>query len=632
MNISKITFLAFGGLVLAGCMSLEERLASSDIRVRNEAERELVFNAYKCGAPKSERLAAIKRVKNQNFLEYLAMSANDSSKDDGLAAVENIEDVPVLIKVAQNAASMDVRKAASTKIQDEKVLCDIACGKFGWEGAAGEALCMDAQSRLKDASLIATVAERSQSAAAAKTAFGRLSETERQRIAIASGKSDYLCDEIKGGRINEKIMETVFEKGDAKTKKAFIEACENESLLMQVVERYGTKLSGDECAALTQKANMPKLKTRIGVIADKKIVEELEQSIKVHCKDYPDEKEKSAALSIQSIQEKFALISDQSLRVSILKANLENLHNSGNDLRPVAEALFGELTAEEAIELFSCFSPRLNAYQFVGSLSDEVFAQLLSRKKLDPELMSKLAMRIENDIKNGKGKVDADAFLRGQVNFLALYWLINKPETAAYIWENATLNGYDAAPAIGKCLWEKMSNEMKKKFRDQALSNADKIKNRKPVFCGLYIGMPLRDCGALLYEVEDYVFTSKYCQFYKEYKCSFLTYEETIKDWRTDGLVRKIKLSRAERYKVFPHEDRDFWPDFMREFMPKQADKKESAAEIIGGALDAAFGNYERAYSKELKEWCYVLKSMKYGVRVWYGLESGTLIIEAFEG
>jgi len=72
--MQKITLLAFGGLVLAGCMSLEERLASSDIRVRNEAERELVFNAYKCGAPKSERLAAIKRVKNQNFLEYLVMS------------------------------------------------------------------------------------------------------------------------------------------------------------------------------------------------------------------------------------------------------------------------------------------------------------------------------------------------------------------------------------------------------------------------------------------------------------------------------------------------------------------------------------------------------------------------------
>lgn len=620
-----IIAIAVGGMMLAGCMSMEERLASSDVSVRNAAEHELVRNAYSSGVPKSERLAAIKRVKNQTFLEYLATSATDSSKEDGIAAVGNIEDVPVLIRVSQTATSMDVRKAASAKINDESVLCEIACGKYGYKGKAGDALCLDAQARLKDTAMIAKVAEKSKSTAASKAAFERLGAEERQRIAVSSGRSDFLGEEIKAGRLNDKVMEAVFSKGDTTTKKAFIEACSDEALLLQVVERYGAKLSGDDCAALSLKKSMPKLKTNIGTIADKKIVEELKQFINAnvdgnhHLKaNVPTEKNKSLA-------DKFSAISDSNLRVAFLKEIINTLY-SNYEWHPVAKSWFGSLTAEEVVALFPSVYEQ-KQYAFAACLPDAMFINLIGRKDLNDELAEMFAIAI----KRGERKVDVDAALRQNVNFNRLYPMIKNAETAEYVWENATLKGFDASRHRMSSVWKKLSPLAKKKYRDLALSNAANVKKQKPVFGGLYVGMPLRDCLALLLDVEDYKFRVNKYGPGASYQEPIFTYDRKIEDWRKDGLVRKIKLHRKERYKIFPQEDKGFWAAFVKEFMPQSGAKKGSTVEALGEALDAAFGNYERAHNDELDEICYVLKSMKYGVRAWYGLDSGTLILEAFE-
>lgn len=75
--MSKLMITAFvvaGIMALSGCMSLEERLASSDPRVKNEAEHELIQISRATGT-ESDRIAAINRISNRDFLYEMAMKA-----------------------------------------------------------------------------------------------------------------------------------------------------------------------------------------------------------------------------------------------------------------------------------------------------------------------------------------------------------------------------------------------------------------------------------------------------------------------------------------------------------------------------------------------------------------------------
>ena len=75
--MSKLMITAFvvaGIMALSGCMSLEERLASSDPCVKNEAEHELVQISRATGT-ESDRIAAINKIANRDFLYEIAMKA-----------------------------------------------------------------------------------------------------------------------------------------------------------------------------------------------------------------------------------------------------------------------------------------------------------------------------------------------------------------------------------------------------------------------------------------------------------------------------------------------------------------------------------------------------------------------------
>ena len=92
MNVnSKMVIAAIGGIVLlSGCMSLDEQLNSPDPTVRSQAERRLEgivldTNEWTGGADKDQRIAAIKRIKNQETLLRILMT----NLDDGRFAGEH---------------------------------------------------------------------------------------------------------------------------------------------------------------------------------------------------------------------------------------------------------------------------------------------------------------------------------------------------------------------------------------------------------------------------------------------------------------------------------------------------------------------------------------------------------------
>lgn len=132
MNIRSVglVLLAGGGL-LAGCASLEERLASDDPIVRRNAEYELVSHARVYGN-ESDRIAAINRVKDPEVLQQVALQAepekehrnsiSPSTLPDGLAAVAKLTDRKSLAMITCGAKAKEIRIAAGKKLTDQAAL------------------------------------------------------------------------------------------------------------------------------------------------------------------------------------------------------------------------------------------------------------------------------------------------------------------------------------------------------------------------------------------------------------------------------------------------------------------------------------------------------------------------------
>ena len=144
--MSKLMIAAFavaGIVALSGCMSLEERLASSDPRVKNEAEHELIESSRENG-DETARIAAVKRISNKDYLYEIAMNAETSYKTpkgkrintaaEGVAAVGQLEfdvaknnaDYKKVFALIENAKSTEVRMSALEKMDFQNVIGSVA--------------------------------------------------------------------------------------------------------------------------------------------------------------------------------------------------------------------------------------------------------------------------------------------------------------------------------------------------------------------------------------------------------------------------------------------------------------------------------------------------------------------------
>ena len=107
-------------ILVTGCASLDERLASTDMTVRNEAFGELL-SAEKLNVEIAER--SVQTISDSNRLEKLATSAKNPTVR--LAALSRVQNQTTIVSVAQDDADVELRTAAVGRINDQMVLKDI---------------------------------------------------------------------------------------------------------------------------------------------------------------------------------------------------------------------------------------------------------------------------------------------------------------------------------------------------------------------------------------------------------------------------------------------------------------------------------------------------------------------------
>lgn len=159
--------------------------------------------------------------------------------------------------------------------------------------------------------------------------------------------------------------------------------------------------------------------------------------------------------------------------------------------------------------------------------------------------------------------------------------------------------------------------QMRKEEQQKQISVANERFNKKDRihFNGFYVGMPYRDfvimCG--------------------EKGCMPSQIRVLIDVWGSKvPTVRKIVFSRAARYAIFEKEDGEFWTAYLKEYVPVRK-KQKSLSETIGDALDSSTFDYQSGWDNTLEESCYIYKSMKYGTKVIFGTDSGTLVLEEYK-
>ena len=164
--------------------------------------------------------------------------------------------------------------------------------------------------------------------------------------------------------------------------------------------------------------------------------------------------------------------------------------------------------------------------------------------------------------------------------------------------------GYFAEAIIGRLSGKALEERVK--AASARAENSGRI-----VFEGFYCGMPYK----------DYLLMAGYRKVHP--MCGTVVPER----WYSyhGAMVDVLTFKRKVRYVLCNAEDGEFWPLFMRKYIPQ---KTKSLGEAIGDALDKGSFDYQEVYDEKLEERCYVYKSLKYKTRITYGLKSGTLRIE----
>ena len=122
MDIKKLNaVMALVGLI-CGCMSLEERLASSDYETRKDAETELYTAAVRSGS-ENEVLQAVSRMTCDELLASVATAQN--SRSIAKSAVEMMKDEKWLAAVVMYSKDAAIQSSAIAKIRNQALLLEL---------------------------------------------------------------------------------------------------------------------------------------------------------------------------------------------------------------------------------------------------------------------------------------------------------------------------------------------------------------------------------------------------------------------------------------------------------------------------------------------------------------------------
>lgn len=291
-----------GVLALAGCMSLEERLASNDAQIRREAEYELVAQARSSGKV-DECVAAVGRVSDQQLLLAVAQSSPNGYEKEGIAAVGKISDEANLLTIAKMAKSDKVAAAALGKLTKQESILDVA------KGAQLQTVRLGAYMRLSDQDHLLQVAMTSQDGKIKRAAIDKVTDQEKLLPMVFAPKATVASSPAQAKQMSPreamKLKMTLMKQKTAKSSDAknggdsaetakkdaagavnvdaelvdaFIAKCASDDVFFKLVKEHGAQLTDAQCATIKDKTKNQALLKMIDSVADLRIVAQAKAS------------------------------------------------------------------------------------------------------------------------------------------------------------------------------------------------------------------------------------------------------------------------------------------------------------------------------------------------------------------
>ena len=635
-----------GALALAGCMSLEERLASNDAQVRREAEYELVSQARKSGKV-DECIAAAGRVSDPQLLLAIAQSSPNGYEKEGITAVGKISDEPSLLTISKTAKSEKVAEAALAKLTKQESLLDVA------KGAQLQAARLGAYMRLNDQGQLLQVAMTSQ-------------DNKIKRAAI-----DKVTDQ-------EKLLPMVFApKASPELVDAFIAKCTNDNVLLRLVKEHGAQLTDAQCAAIKGKTKNQSLLKMIDSVSDLKIAAQARASKDpkkysefldaIHnddirhdlCVDILQRLNSCIKLSSEEYEKKYGEKRSEQLRNFAYSVHFSQRKPLSKEDEVIVLGLVNCLNDDEIQNLLTCqkINEDVLGEDFVDGLKQVIAGSFTLEKRLI--IMRKLAdakgrnvrsyQRLSNsvikDLSEGRAKaLDVIKELSGH-NIGRFGWNLpaaicdaikSSAEAEAFLASDFIV-GLDDDKSYSKRLMDTVLNKViplvGEQERLKGITLAKKrLAERKPAeftFGSYYVGMPIYD--AELLAINDGISNGVVFGY------DVAELKKIAKDWKTDLKVTWIRFTRKGALKYLDCEDSTILQQTLKQYVKKEKGKANAydyASEIkhdldISTSRDLdAFSPTGTRLNVDSEMWN-VYTNTRMGIRIQYGEKNGFLLITA---
>ena len=631
MNMTKaLVSVVLGGAILSGCMSLEERLASNDPKVKNQAERELVQNSRRSGNP-AERIAAVNRLTDQKLLLEIAITACGTTEQDGEAAVSKLKNEEDLVSVAVQGKSKKVSMAALSLIASDDKLAEVSLKTQNHD------LKVDAFKRLKNQTQIFRVAKQDKNLQIKREAIKRLTDKNN---ALEIAFSQVATTPIQAPNEKKKT-------GDGKKRKMspgkkemskvgpenlvsshkneqrailvdeFIESCDSQDVFLKLIKDHAQELTAKQCVALKSKATSQEVKELVSNI-EKEKVQAAEERVLCAFLKHPENE-----LVEQTVQS--CILDDTKIKVimiAISKDSSDYFYWGGKKFIEMYSSILGKLPIENICYLLDpdskfdvkdengkCVTIKLDEDRrkcIVDQIVPESHLSALVAK--DPTILKTTAgISIVNRIKDSKAfrglldsasdevigklleKYDDEVLLkeiaktRLNVHLRTIAEKIKSAELADYIYEhmnfsevyryNSEEEGFWKTRIILVNVLSKISERKQAELISKAKEHA-KMQKNVVVAEGYWPGMPVVDLiairGLLGKGVDDILSIREPGGFLTG--ATFKTFSDggnnKSENWKMEWIANEITFSRKESYKLFGIEDgHDGIKAFVKKYM-----------------------------------------------------------------
>lgn len=583
------------GSMLAGCASLEERLASNDPATKREAEAELISQSRR--SPKLEdRIAAIKRVTDESVLLSAAISARGPYVPDGEYVLTKLKGENNFITVVNSAQDPRIRKVAFAKIDNQAVFEKLAVG------ASDSGIRAEAFKKLTSQDSILKVASQTSDTAIKIAAIDKVADKSKL-LPIVFKKST--APAMSKGDIQRAMMAIMRDRRTSDTEKkqkmaalnamsnggpasfdnavvdAFIIKCTDKPALLKMIADYGPMLTADQCAKVVAQNSDDEVKSAIAEIADKKICDEVLQYKKEHLDTLKKYFEKVQAMSNGDQKAKlvFELCHHEFDRDTTTKqcdALLESLNAEGvvivlNLISKQNEPEEGanKHRARIAINRFStrakiaalAHADKIDKYSFgriLSSVSDTKEGREMFRKNLEWDSV---------DAYEAVGDSETAEYLLTHAKFNKLkeytYWQFNATQTMT------------VKKQLAKIVWHlvnKLDKDARARLMKESVVHLNAAKKDHVVFERFYIGMPMLDY-LLITVAEGLTWWGD-----RDYCMGRISDYSVLKDgdWRSAWTVSHFVFNQKERYRIFKTEgDLKGILAFVKKYCKKDADVRD---------------------------------------------------------